>query len=149
MLTISRWPSPKTAPYSSHGAQFVKFLVIELDSTSIQVVALCGRLPLVLAIAGSMSVVKGKGLTAGAWNELIKLFEDVVTMMSESGEESKALDVVLGASFSDLAARKREEFLKMALLAPGAVAPIEMLQNLWETEVRCGFPLAIYLNLQH
>lgn len=100
-----------------------------------------------LAIAGSMSVMKGKGLTAGAWKELIKLFQNVVTMMSESGEESKSLDVVLGVSFTDLAARKREEFLKMAVLAPGAIAPIEMLQNLWETEVRCGFPFAMWLNL--
>lgn len=85
-----------------------------------------------------MSVVEGRGLTAGAWEELIKLFENVATMMWESGEESKSLDEVLGASFSALAAKKRKEFLKMAVLAPGAVAPIEMQRNLWETEVRCG-----------
>ncbi|CAN0558386.1 unnamed protein product, partial [Ectocarpus sp. 12 AP-2014] len=35
-----------------------------------KVVARCGRLPLMLAIAGSMSVVEGRGLTAGAWEEL-------------------------------------------------------------------------------
>ncbi|CAN0283743.1 unnamed protein product, partial [Ectocarpus fasciculatus] len=35
-----------------------------------EVVERCGRLPLVLAIAGSMPVVRGKGLTAGAWEEL-------------------------------------------------------------------------------
>lgn len=91
-----------------------------------------------LAIAGSISVVQGRGLTAGAWEELIELFENAATMMWEPGEQSKSLDEVLVASFSALAAKKRKEFLKMAVLAPGAVAPIEMLRNLWETEVRCG-----------
>ena len=66
--------------------------------------------------------------------------------MSESGEESKSLDVVLGVSFTGLAARKRGELLKMAVLAPGAMAPIGMLQNLWKTDVRCGFPFAMWLN---
>ncbi|CAM9419423.1 unnamed protein product [Scytosiphon promiscuus] len=99
-----------------------------------KVVARCGRLPLLLAIAGSMPVVKGKGLTVGAWEELMKLFENAATMMWESGEESTSLDVVLGVSFNALAGKQREEFLKMAVLAPGAVAPIEMLQNLWEIE---------------
>ncbi|CAM9419352.1 unnamed protein product [Scytosiphon promiscuus] len=99
-----------------------------------KVFARCGRLPMVLAIAGSMSVVKGKGLTAGAWEELTKLFKNAATMMWESGEESISLDAVLGASFNALGARKREEFLRMAVLASGAVAPIEMLRNLWEVE---------------
>lgn len=83
-----------------------------------------------------MPVVEGRGLTAGAWEELIKRFENAATMMWESGEESTSLDEVLGASFGALAAKKKREFLKMAVLAPGAVAPIEMLRNLWETEVR-------------
>ncbi|CAN0272778.1 unnamed protein product [Ectocarpus sp. 12 AP-2014] len=103
-----------------------------------KVVARCGRLPLMLAIAGSMSVVEGRGLTAGAWEELIKLFENTATMMWESGLEATSLDVVLGASLSALAAKKRKEFLKMAVLAPGADAPIEMLRNLWETEDKKG-----------
>ncbi|CAM9587498.1 unnamed protein product, partial [Ectocarpus fasciculatus] len=99
-----------------------------------KVVALCGHLPLVLAIAGSMPAVKGKGLRAGAWEELIRSFENVATLMWEFGETSTSLDVVLGASFNALAARKRQEFLKMAVLAAGALAPIEMLRNLWEIE---------------
>ena len=110
---------------------------IHLPTNTYQVVAICGRLPLLLAIAGSMPVVKGKGLAAGAWKELIKLFENVTTMMWEPGEESRSLDVVLGASFNALAARKREELLKMAVLAPSAVAPFEMLLNLWDIEVGC------------
>ncbi|CBN74851.1 NB-ARC and TPR repeat-containig protein [Ectocarpus siliculosus] len=99
-----------------------------------KVVDRCGRLPLVLAIAGSMPVVKGKGLKDGAWEELIEEFENVTTIMWEPGEESRNLDMVLGASFNALAARKREEFLRMAVLAPGAVAPFEMLRNLWEIQ---------------
>ncbi|CAM9138218.1 unnamed protein product, partial [Ectocarpus sp. 13 AM-2016] len=102
--------------------------------TPIQVVALCGHLPLVLAIAGSMSVVKGKGLTAAAWEELAKELENMAKKMRARGEQSSSIKVVLETSFDSLAARKQEEFLKMAVLAAGALVPIEMLHNLWEIE---------------
>eukprot|EP00752_Nemacystus_decipiens_P009503 g8495.t2 len=97
-----------------------------------KVVARCGRLPLALAIAGSMPVVKGKGLMAGAWEELMKLFENVAKLMRARGDQSSSLDMVLEASFDALSERKQEEILKMAVLAAGAIAPIEMLLNLWE-----------------
>ncbi|CAN0575682.1 unnamed protein product [Ectocarpus sp. 12 AP-2014] len=103
-----------------------------------KVVTLCGRLPLVLAIAGSLSVVKGKGLTAGAWRKLIDELENVVTKMEASLEDSNSLNVVLETSFNALTFRKKQAFKKTAVLAPGAVASTEMLLNLWETEVRCG-----------
>lgn len=110
--------------------------------TPIQVVALCGRLPLVLAIAGSMPVVKGKGLTAGAWGKLIEDLENVATRMEASDEDSISLNVVLETSFSALTFRKKKAFKKTAVLAPGAVASTKMLLNLWEMEVRllgsCG-----------
>ncbi|CAN0249525.1 unnamed protein product, partial [Ectocarpus sp. 13 AM-2016] len=99
-----------------------------------KVVALCGHLPLVLAIAGSLSVVKGKGLTAVAWEELANELENVAKKMRARGEQSSSIKVVLETSFDTLAVRKQEEFLKMAVLAAGAVAPIEMLCNLWEIE---------------
>lgn len=109
--------------------------------TPIQVIGLSGRLPLVLAIAGSMPVVKGKGLTAGAWEELIKEFENSVTKMEACGEELNSLNLVLETSFNALSKRRKTNFKKMAVLAAGAVAPIEMLLNLWQTEVRCaGIP---------
>ena len=92
-----------------------------------------------LAIAGSMPVVKGNGLTAGAWAELTKLFENVGKKMRARGEQPSSLDTVLQASFDALAGRKQDEFLKTAVLAPSAVASTEMLLNLWETQVRCGF----------
>eukprot|EP00752_Nemacystus_decipiens_P009200 g8218.t1 len=97
-----------------------------------KVVARCGRLPLALAIAGSMPVVKRKGLMAGAWEELIRLFENVAKMMRARGDQSSSIDMVLEASFDALSERKQEEILKMAVLAAGAIAPIEMLVNLWE-----------------
>ncbi|CAN0382120.1 unnamed protein product [Ectocarpus sp. 8 AP-2014] len=99
-----------------------------------KVVALCGHLPLVLAIAGSMSVVKGKGLTAVAWEELSNELENVAKKMRARSEQSSSIKVVLETSFDSLAVRKQEEFLKMAVLAAGALAPIEMLRNLWEIE---------------
>ncbi|CAM9244996.1 unnamed protein product, partial [Ectocarpus sp. 12 AP-2014] len=99
-----------------------------------KVVALCGHLPLVLAIAGSMSVVKGKGLTAVAWEELANELENMAKKMRARGEQSSSIKVVLETSFDSLAARKQEEFLKMAVLAAGALVPIEMLRNLWEIE---------------
>lgn len=91
-----------------------------------------------LAIAGSMPVVKGKGLTAGAWEELTRHFENVAKMMRARGEQSSSLNTVLEASFDALAEIKQEEILKTAVLAAAAVAPIEMLLNLWGTKVRCG-----------
>ena len=85
-----------------------------------------------------MPVVKGKGLAAGAWEELIKLFENVTTKMWECGEQSNSLGLVLETSFTALSARKKDSFLKTAVLAAGAIAPIAMLLNLWETKVRRG-----------
>lgn len=107
-------------------------------ATSTQVVSLCGRLPLALAIAGSMSAVKGKGLTAAAWEELARLFENKAGKKGRvKGEQSTSLHAVLGASLNALSERKQEEMLKTAVLAAGAVAPIEMLLNLWEIQVGC------------
>ena len=103
---------------------------------------------MVLAIAGSMTVVKGKGLTAGAWKELIKEFENGAKKMDACGEDSSdSLGFVLETSFTALPARKKEGFKKMAVLAAGAVAPIEMLCNLWQTQVRCGPSYHVWLNV--
>eukprot|EP00752_Nemacystus_decipiens_P014746 g13130.t2 len=99
-----------------------------------KVVALCGRLPLVLAIAGSMPVVKGNGSTAGAWVKLIEELEDVATKMEASDEVSDSLNVVLETSFNALKVAAKRAFKKTAVLAPGAVASIDMLLNLWEKE---------------
>eukprot|EP00752_Nemacystus_decipiens_P007317 g6548.t1 len=99
-----------------------------------KVVALCGRLPLVLAIAGSTPIVKGNGLTADAWGKLIEELEDVTTKMEASDEGSDSLNVVLETSFNALTLAKKRAFKKMAVLAPGVVASTEMLLNLWETE---------------
>lgn len=122
----------------------VRCLSRNKSSTPKQVIAHCGRLPLVLAIAGSLPVVKGNGLTASAWEELIEVLENTAKTMGFSGGQSQSLDVVLEASFSSLGARKRKEFLKMAVLASGAIAPIEMLLNLWQTGVRGGDILFLF-----
>lgn len=112
------------------------------DGTWTQVVSLCGRLPLVLAIAGSMPAVKGKGLTVSAWEKLIRLFEDVVEKMRARGEQPTSLKLVLETSFDSLSQRKQDLFLKMAVLAAGVVAPTEMLLNLWEMQVHVEFFLS-------
>lgn len=91
-----------------------------------------------LAIAGSMPAVKGKGLTAGAWEELITEFGSSVAKVEACGEELNSLNLVLDTSFNALSTRKKANFKKMAVLAAGATAPIEMLLNLWQTEVRCA-----------
>lgn len=70
--------------------------------------------------------------------ELTKHFENVAKMMRGRGEQSSSLNTVLEASFDSLAEIKQEEILKTAVLGAGAVAPIEMLVNLWGTKVRCG-----------
>ena len=113
------------------------------SQTLTQVAERCGHLPLALAIAGSMPVVKGKGLTPVPWEELIKTFENLAKMMRARGEQLSSLNTVLEASFDALAERKQEEVLKTAVLAAGAVAPIEMLLNLWEIQVRCSHHVVI------
>ncbi|CAN0509657.1 unnamed protein product [Ectocarpus sp. 12 AP-2014] len=75
-----------------------------------KVVARCGRLPLGLGIAGSMPIVKGKGLTAGAWTKLVKELENVAKKMRARGEQSTSLQLVLETSFDELSAWKREDF---------------------------------------
>ena len=95
-----------------------------------------------LAIAGSMPVVKGKGLITGAWGKLVQELQNVATKLEASDEGSNSLNVVLETSFNALALTKQREFKKTAVLAPGAVASTEMLLNLWETEVHVlGVPL--------
>lgn len=83
-----------------------------------------------------MSVVKGKGLTTAAWDELTRLFESNAAKKGRvKGEQSTSLHAVFGASLDALSERKQEEMLKMAVLPPGVVAPLEMLLNLWEMQV--------------
>lgn len=95
-------------------------------------------LPLALAIAGSMPVVKGKGLTPGAWIKLKKEFEVVAEKMRVRGEQSMSIKLVFETSLDALPRRRQNLFMKMAVLAAGAVAPIEMLLNLWEMQVGCS-----------
>lgn len=102
-----------------------------------------------LAIAGSMSAVNGKGLTIGAWEELTNELENVDNKGRVRGEQSGSLNTVLSASFDSLPQRKQEEFLKTAVLAAGAIAPIEMLRNLWEIQVRCGVRSTVCVNARN
>ncbi|CAM9232131.1 unnamed protein product [Scytosiphon promiscuus] len=106
----------------------------EVRTQMAKVVTLCGRLPLVLAIAGSMPVVEGRGLMAGAWGTLMEELENVATKMDASDNDSNSLSVVLETSFSALTIREKKALKKTAVLAPGAVASTEMLLNLWEIE---------------
>ncbi|CAM9821168.1 unnamed protein product [Scytosiphon promiscuus] len=109
-------------------------LSIYVRARMTKVVALCGHLPLAVVIAGSMSVVKGKGATGDAWDDLIKLFENVAKVMRARGEQTTSINMVLGASFDVLSDRKQVEMMKMAVMAPGVVASVEMLLNLWEIQ---------------
>lgn len=92
-----------------------------------------------------MPTVKGKGLTTGGWEQLIEDFDNVANKWWARGEESRSLNVVFDASFDALAERKRDNILKMAVLAPGVAAPIDMLLNLWEIQVRCGVLLWVVI----
>ena len=94
-----------------------------------------------LAIAGSTPVVKGKGLTAGAWVKLIEELEVVAEKMRVRGEQSTSVKLVFETSLDALTRRKQDLLMKMAVLAAGAVAKVEMLVNLWEMQVRRGVPL--------
>lgn len=63
--------------------------------TCVQVISLCGRLPLFLAVAGSMPVMEKRGSTPCALEELIQLIENVVEMMKAYGDGSDNLTSIL------------------------------------------------------
>lgn len=96
-----------------------------------------------LSIAGSMPIVKGKGFTARAWKQLVKTFTNVTTKMEARGEELDSLNMVLETSFNALATRKKDSLRRMAVLAAGAAAPVEMLLNLWEIQVTDNIEIGI------
>lgn len=96
---------PKTRTYRLH-------TLIQVNEASrptpIQVVELCGRLPLVIAIAGFMPVVERKGLTADPWEKLLNDLEIAAKEMRVSGEQLPSLSLVLETSFVALSKRKQE-----------------------------------------
>lgn len=89
----------------------------------IQVVAVCGHLPLVLAIAVTMPVVKGNGLTAGAREELLNTFQNNARKGWAKGEVGRFLNTVLEAGFDALSGRKYAELLKVVVFGPDMLYP--------------------------
>ena len=86
-----------------------------------------------------MPEVKGRGSTAQAWKRLHKDFEDRGDLLLEKGETNTSVHRVLDASFDELGKKKQRLFLRMAVLPKGAVAPEDMLLNLWEVEVSATY----------
>lgn len=82
-----------------------------------------------------MPIVKGRGSSIKAWKQLHKNLQNKGDMLLEKGDTKTSLHRVLDASFDELGTRKQKIFLRMAVLPNGAVAPEEMLQNLWELDV--------------
>lgn len=103
----------------------------------------CGLLPLALAIAGSMAVVKGRGRSAQAWLELHSDLDSKTKMLMARGGTRTSIHHVLDSSFDQLGASKQRMFLRVAVLAKGASAPEDMLTNLWEVEVSMGLVFLI------
>lgn len=88
-------------------------------------------------MAGAIPVVKGKGLTVvGNWERLIDECQEVSDKMRVRGEHSSSIKLVLETSPDAWTRRKQDLFVKMDVLAAGANAPIEVLLNLWEMQVR-------------
>lgn len=101
----------------------------------------CGFLPLALAIAGSTSTVKGHGSSMKKWKTLHENLGHRGDALSQKGDSNTSLYRVLDASFDELGTKRQRMFLRMAVLPYGAVAPKDMLQNLWEVEVSVTFGL--------
>lgn len=88
-----------------------------------------------------MPAVKGRGFSAQAWHDLHRDLYNKAKMLLAKGGMKSSLNHVLDASFDKLGASKQRAFLRMAVLAKGAVAPEDMLMNLWEIEVNVRFAL--------
>lgn len=107
------------------------------DAASPQVAEDCGRLPLALAIAGSMPAVKGGMFSARAWDELhARLRRNKAKMQRMKGEEGSSVRAVLDLSLDALSDGQQERFLSLAVLPHRVTAPADMLAHLWEIEVK-------------
>lgn len=96
----------------------------------------CGRLPLALAIAGSVPAVKGGTFSIGVWEDLhSKLRRNKTKMQRMKGEEGSSMRAVLSLSFDALSERQQDIFLSMAVLPHRVTVPPDMLLHLWESEV--------------
>lgn len=91
----------------------------------------CAFLPLALAIAGAMPPVIYRPQSPAAWRELHDSLKDNTRQLQDTvGEDS--VGNVLTISFRGLGRWQRTHFLKLAVLANGVLAPMEMLCNLWD-----------------
>lgn len=99
----------------------------------------CAFLPLALAIAGAMPPVIYRPQSPEAWRELHDSLKDNARQLQDTVREDSvrkaSVSNVLTVSFRGLGRWQRTHFLKLAVLANGVLAPMEMLCNLWD-EVR-------------
>lgn len=73
------------------------------------------------------------------WKQLHEDLQHKEDLLLADDATNKTLCRVLDASFGKLGARQKTVFLKMAVIPKGAVAPEDMLLNLWEFEVSVRF----------
>ena len=84
-----------------------------------------------------MPVVKGCGTLPRAWEQLHLQLNNREEMLRQKAGAVKSIRHVLEASFDALGRRKQENLMSLAVLPKAAVAPMEMLLNLWDFEVCC------------
>lgn len=99
-----------------------------------------------LAIAGSISNLRGPGFKSSEWRRVLNdTLENKAKMQRIAvGTESTCLAAVLDSSFYNLSMGKQEKFLRLAVLPKGDVASENMLLNLWELEVHEFWVLEIH-----
>ena len=114
--------------------------VSNTPARSPQVVGDCGNLPLSLGLAAPL--LKGPPQDPKSWRTLHEALNKAMTtrlgtdrIMTVPKRVDAVLEVSWGAMADDPAKQKRCLFL--AVLAPGTLAPSDMLEDLWD-EVRRG-----------
>ncbi|CAN0481649.1 unnamed protein product, partial [Ectocarpus sp. 12 AP-2014] len=102
---------------------------------ALQVVGDCGNLPLSLGLAAPL--LKGPPQDPKSWRTLHEALSKAMTtrlgtdrMMTVPKRVDAVLEVSLGAMADDPARQKR--CLYLAVLAPGTLAPCDMLEDLWD-----------------
>lgn len=97
-----------------------------------------GFLPLALAIVGSTDTVKDDPMCTVVWLKLHEKLRNKARMLRLKGQRQGSLHSVLDVSYDELGQEQQRNFIKLAVLAHDAIAPLEMLRNLWDKEVGHG-----------
>ena len=118
-------------------ALWANIAVANMPAVADEVIAECGRLPLALAVVGAML----RGANAEFWSDTLDLLRraDLSVIEDQLPEGQQSFFKAVEVSFQSLKPEMRERYKALAVLLEDMVAPLPILQTLWnvsEAETR-------------